>query len=67
MSKRAEKTYLGDGAYAEFDGFAFTVSANRGRREDDYVVLETGELGNFLRYIERRAPGLIAELTGKTT
>lgn len=35
-----EKAYLGDGAYAEWDGFAITITAENGVEATDAIVLE---------------------------
>lgn len=53
MQKRA-KTYLGDGAHAEFDGFAWTVSAERSNGLN-YVVLGDSELRSFIKFVEETA------------
>lgn len=43
--------YLGDGLYANFDGFAFWLRAPR--RDGDHVVaLEPEVLKAFLRFVE---------------
>ncbi len=36
----ANKTYLGDGAYAEFDGFALVLTTENGIETTNRVVLE---------------------------
>lgn len=43
------KTYLGDGAYADFDGTNFVLSAGG----EDAIYLEPEVLGVFLEYVER--------------
>lgn len=49
MSRPAgEKVYIGDGAYAMFDGYGITVSAERGYTEH-YVYLEPSVMANLLR------------------
>jgi hypothetical protein len=35
-----KKVYLGDGAYVEFDGFAFILTTEDGERVTNTVVLE---------------------------
>lgn len=46
--------YLGDGLYADFDGYQIILSAN-GRVGEctDKVALEPGVLSAFIRYINR--------------
>jgi hypothetical protein len=34
------KTYLGDGCYAEFDGYAITLTTENGVRTTNTIVLE---------------------------
>jgi hypothetical protein len=46
------ETYLGDGLYASYDGFALTLRAPR-EFGDHYVVLEPRELEAFLAYAQR--------------
>lgn len=46
------RVYLGDGLYAEDDGFMFTLTAPRDN-EDHYVALEPDVLDTFLRFIEK--------------
>jgi hypothetical protein len=48
------KTYLGDGLYATYDGFAVWLTAPRvrgdGTPEDHVVALEPDVLANFISY-----------------
>ena len=46
------ESYLGDGCFASYDGFQFTLRAPRGEQQSDYVVLEPEVLESFHRYIE---------------
>ena len=46
------RVYLGDGLYAEYDGFMFTLIAPRDH-EEHYVCLEPDVLGSFFRFIEK--------------
>lgn len=46
-----DKTYLGDGAYADYDGLGFTLYAERMPHSGpDWVYLEPQVLDAFLRY-----------------
>lgn len=53
------RVYLGDGLYAEDDGFMFTLTAPRDR-EDHYVCLEPHVLDAFIRFIEKSRGLVIA-------
>jgi hypothetical protein len=48
----ARETYLGDGLYASYDGFAMTLRAPRPNR-DHITVLEPTVMAEFLRFAER--------------
>lgn len=50
---REMKEYLGDGLYADFDGFQITLSAENGITATDTVYLEPHVLQNFLEYVEK--------------
>jgi hypothetical protein len=47
-----EETYVGDGLYASFDGFAFTLRAPR-EHGDHYVVLEPQVLASFIAFTKQ--------------
>ncbi len=47
------KVYLGDGAYANFDGYHVVLTAENGIYATDTVALEPEVLNSFLGYIER--------------
>ena len=47
-----QETYLGDGLYASFDGFAIKLRAPR-EGGDHYVVLEDEVLEAFERFIKQ--------------
>lgn len=56
MSNFIEPRYLGDGVYAEFDGFAIILKANDFHRPTDTIMLEPAvltALRNFTNDIER--------------
>jgi hypothetical protein len=44
------RTYLGDGLFAEFDGYQFKLAASDGIRDTDTVYLELSVLKSFLRF-----------------
>lgn len=46
------KQYLGDGLYADFDGYQIELYASNGERKTNSVYLEPGVLASFLIYIE---------------
>lgn len=48
-----QKVYLGDGAYASFDGFAITLTAENGIEATDSVVLEPAVFDALLRVASR--------------
>jgi len=47
--------YLGDGLYASYDGYMFTLRAPRSDG-DHWVALEPKVLEAFLRYIDQNIP-----------
>ena len=47
-----KETYLDDGLYASFDGFAVTVRAPR-EHGDHYVVLEPQMLASFMEFTKQ--------------
>jgi hypothetical protein len=47
------ETYLGDGLYVSFDGFAFTLRAPR-EHGDHYVVLEPNMIEDFIRFVNAK-------------
>ena len=51
-----EKQYLGDGAFAEFDGYLICLSTEDGIRTTNSVYLEPGVAHNFLRYFAAISP-----------
>ena len=44
--------YIGDGLYASFDGFGFTLRAPR-ETGDHTVYLEPDVLASFIQYVEQ--------------
>ena len=47
-----DKTYIGDGLYASYDGYMFLLSTDR-MGVLHYVALEPDVLDSFFRFIER--------------
>lgn len=47
------KVYLGDGAYARFDGYGVTLTAENGIEATDSVYLEPEVFAALLDYWER--------------
>jgi hypothetical protein len=50
---RTHQEYLGDGLYAEFDGYQIWLFTHDGYARKHEVALEPQVLTNFLAYIER--------------
>lgn len=48
----ANKHYLGDGAYAEFDGYGIWLTAENGVVVTDRVYLEPPVYAELLRWVE---------------
>ena len=53
MSRHTEKTYLGDGAYAEFDHHGFLLTAENGIEVTDKVYLDVAVLHQLIEYAIR--------------
>lgn len=51
MAYKLPKQYLGDGAYADFDGFQVVLTAENGIEATDTVCLEPAVLQAFEQYI----------------
>ena len=47
------KTYLGDGLYAEFDGFQIRVFASDGERTTNEIFLEGETVNAFLAFVDQ--------------
>ena len=56
------KQYLGDGAYADFDGWSVVLTTENGLTETNRIVMEPEVTTAFLRWLERLSPGWIARL-----
>ncbi len=55
------KRYLGDGAFVEYDGFAFTLTTSDGIRDTNKVVLEPEMVQAFSVYVADVTKTLIKE------
>ena len=54
--RRPYEDYLGDGLYADFDGYQIILSANDrvvGEHSTDKVALEPGVVDNFINYVKK--------------
>ena len=47
-----EKVYLGDGAYIEFDGYAFKLSTSNGIYDTNVIYLEPEVMTKFIDYVD---------------
>ncbi len=50
---KPRKVYLGDGAYAEFDGYDVVLTTENGIEETNRIVLDPDVLSALLRFIEQ--------------
>ena len=46
------KSYIGDGAYADFDGFSIVLTTEDGRTAQNTIVLEPGVWRALVAYVE---------------
>lgn len=46
------RKYLGDGLYADFDGYQIVLAANNGITDTNVVYLEPEVLNKFFAYVE---------------
>ncbi len=47
-----QRTYLGDGLYASFDGYQIALAASNGIHDTNTVYLEPGVIKSLMKYIE---------------
>lgn len=47
------KTYLGDGAYAQFDGYSVILTAENGIHATDTIILDPEVLHALLKFSQR--------------
>lgn len=52
MTERT-KVYLGDGAYAEFDGYGIMLTAENGITATDSIYLEPDIYATLTRFVDR--------------
>jgi hypothetical protein len=58
MNAAVSKEYLGDGVYADFDGFSVVLTTEDGYRATNTIVLEPEVIAALQRFVERlRAKG----------
>lgn len=50
------KAYLGDGCYADFDGFGLVLTTENGIRETNRIVLEPEVYTALTQYVEQLKP-----------
>jgi len=50
------KTYIGDGVYAEFDGYGVVLTTENGIEETNRIVLEPEILAYFLKFVKELNP-----------
>lgn len=48
------KEYIGDGAYAEFDGYGILVTAENGISIQERIYLEPNVLKNLIEYAKKQ-------------
>jgi len=46
------KTYLGDGVYADFDGYALVLTTEDGVRETNRIVLEPHVYQSLVEFVD---------------
>lgn len=54
------RVYLGDGLYADFDGYQVRLFAHNGVSDTNEVFLEPDVLSAFLRYVDSLKGGPVA-------
>ena len=53
MERNMMKTYLGDGCYAEHDGYAFVLTTENGISETNRIVLEPEVYAKLVAFVAR--------------
>lgn len=53
MNLRSQPAYLGDGLFAEYNGYQIELYASDGETKTNTVYLEPHVLINFLAYVKR--------------
>lgn len=59
MKENEHKTYLGDGAYAEFTGFDVIITAENGVEATDTVALELEAVAKLVEFIRTYKPNFL--------
>lgn len=54
------KTYLGDGAYVDFDGYALELTTDDGEGTTNRIVLEPEVYAALVRYVDALRAGMPA-------
>jgi hypothetical protein len=47
------KTYLGDGIYAEFDGYQICIFTSNGIRQENKIYFEGENIESFLEFVKQ--------------
>lgn len=53
MADEIEKTYLGDGVYAHFDGYSVVLETHNGICATNTIILEPEVVIAYQKYLER--------------
>ena len=61
MKAMNEKVYIGDGAYAHFDGYHVVVSTSDGISDTNTVCMEPAVLKSFRLYLDKLADHISAK------
>lgn len=56
-----KRTYLGDGLYAEYDGYQFMLAANNGIQDTNVVYIDPRVLVAFMNYVQKCGFGLVID------
>jgi hypothetical protein len=61
------KTYLGDGVFADYDGFALVLTTEDGVRTTNRIVLEPAVYAQVVEYVRRLERAKPAETDDSST
>lgn len=53
MSQQQEETYIGDGVYASFDGYAVTLWTQRQENGRNWLTLEPREFDALVKFFQK--------------
>ncbi len=59
--RASSKAYLGDGAYAESDGYAVILTTSNGLGDTNTIYLESDALLALLLFVRQHEPGVFGE------